>query len=309
MKFNPLPGTAKEAQAIRAPLSQLTGSEPALFVRETATKTNFNKLHCPKVVVLSTHGFVLSDFNYKARLGVQNQAVNDEMKTRYKNDVKEGVFVLGVIANSAAEKAGFAEGDAITVFDGKPISDSTSLVSAVQSGGKGWHEVTRIRKNQLEVVKVNVAVEKVVAENNENPLLRCGLALAGANNREKANNGDDGILSGLEIVTADLRGTDLVVLSACQTGVGQVNNGEGVAGLRQCFQLAGANSIIATLWRVDDQSTTDLMTQFFKNLSAGQPKADALRNAQLALIESMKAAGKTPSPYYWAPFTLTGKWK
>ena len=134
----------------------------------------------------------------------------------------------------------------------------------------------------------------------ENPLLRSGLALAGANKLQSGN--DDGVLTALEASGLDLWGTKLVVLSACETGVGKVTNGEGVYGLRRSLVIAGAESLVMTLWQVDDFATKDLMAGFYKKLAAGKPRSAALREIQLELL----AQDKFAHPFYWASFLPAG---
>ena len=135
----------------------------------------------------------------------------------------------------------------------------------------------------------------------ENPLLRSGLALAGANTRQSGEH-DDGILTAAEVAQMDLRGTQLVVLSACETGVGEVQNGEGVYGLRRALVLAGAETQVASLWKVADDATKDLMVDYYQRLLKGEGRSAALRNAQLTMLNSYDRS----HPYYWAAFVPIG---
>ncbi|MGZ4079752.1 MAG: CHAT domain-containing tetratricopeptide repeat protein, partial [Bacteroidia bacterium] len=142
--------------------------------------------------------------------------------------------------------------------------------------------------------------EKKFIKKFDNPFLRCGLLLAGAN--ELVNGHNQGILSGLEISGLNLQGTELVILSACQTGTGDIQNGEGVYGVGRAFRIAGSKTQVISLWDVQPEATTHLMAIFYKNLLTGIGKADAFRKAQLELIHSKKTA----SPFYWAGFILSG---
>lgn len=140
-----------------------------------------------------------------------------------------------------------------------------------------------------------------------NPLLRSGLALTGAN-KLKGSATDDGILTSLEAAALDLNGTQLVVLSACDTGVGEIVNGEGVYGLRRALVLAGAESQVLTLWPVADLATRDLMLDFYRRLQRGVGRTEALRQAQLRLLTRPAGARNYRHPYYWASFIQSGDW-
>ncbi len=140
----------------------------------------------------------------------------------------------------------------------------------------------------------------------QNPLLRSGLVLAGAN-RQTENSLQDGILTALEISGMDLNGTDLVVLSACETGIGATRIGEGVYGLRRAFQLAGTKTVIMSLWSVPDKETGELMIDYYRSLMEGSSKSDALRNASIKMIHKRRSEKGAAHPFFWGAFISAGE--
>ena len=145
----------------------------------------------------------------------------------------------------------------------------------------------------------------------DNPLLRSGLALAGANLLK--GDADDGIFTALEAAGLDLWGTRLVVLSACDTGVGEVKTGEGVYGLRRALVLAGSETQVMSLWPVSDEVTRDLMVAYYRDLQQGAARGAALQQVQLRLLargeqqQSRRQGRDYSHPFYWASFILSGE--
>ena len=146
--------------------------------------------------------------------------------------------------------------------------------------------------------------ETLAGKKAQDPLLRSGLLLADCEESLRGYSGsseeEDGILTAYEAMNLFLDQTDMVILSACETGVGEIDNGEGVYGLQRAFQQAGSRYVLVSLWKVDDEATGLLMTKFYEMQLDGVPFAEAFNKARLAVRE------KYPEPYYWGAFVLIG---
>ena len=138
-------------------------------------------------------------------------------------------------------------------------------------------------------------------------MLRAGLAFAGLNPNApllgEIDTDNDGVLTAMEVLSLNLTGTRLVILSACETGLGEIHEGEGVYGLRRSFQEAGVDSIINSFWEVSDDGTQLLMTKFYDKYLDGIPPREAMREARLEMVEDFRWS----SPFYWGAFAMVGR--
>lgn len=177
---------------------------------------------------------------------------------------------------------------------------ATKAAFAAKAEGKGVLHLATHGFFVPKTCKRDVVIE-------QNPLLRAGIALAGANDREAR---DGGILTAAEIAGLGLDGTAWVVLSGCDTGTGDVLAGEGVLGLRRAFHTAGVRTVVASLWPVEDEETRHWMVALYAaHFQQGRDTAEAVRAAQLARIRARRHAGASTHPFYWAAFLAVGDWR
>jgi CHAT domain-containing protein len=190
------------------------------------------------------------------------------------------------LPETAEELRMVAAGGAARVLTG-----GEATVEAVLSGGRG-HAV------------VHIATHGYFADAaclpSSNPLTRSGLVLAGA------NRGAGGYLTALQVSGADYSGVELVTLSACETGLGEIRDGEGVFGLTRAFLLAGADGVVLSLFRVPSRETVDLMSRFYTARRTSPTNADALREAQLAMLQARRERKESTHPFFWGAFQAVG---
>ena len=231
-------------------------------------------------------------------------------------------FNLASNAEPAAPlRGGTVSCDEFHTLDFHPLPGSGSEVSEIAQAWRRWNrsetaslvtgaDATRGRfLSEAEHNRIlHVATHAFLLDQscgNGNPLMHSGLVFAGAN-----SNREDSILTAQQIASLDLSGVDWAVLSACNTGNGELHDGEGVLGLERAFRVAGARSVIMTLWPVDDKITHQFMHNLYaERLGRHASTSDAVWNASRSLLLERRAAGKSTHPWYWAGFVGSGAWE
>jgi CHAT domain-containing protein/Tfp pilus assembly protein PilF len=326
--FQPLPGTEDEALAIKALLPKAS-----VLRREQATETALKQVSGPRILHIATHGFFLDN---QAAAPIENDplGIGSSGTTAVLASGEANPYTVQFEATPEFEAAqekvkGFrtrglnayivksevkGKGSFYRVRAGNFRTQAEAQKYGADMQEKGVVSdffVTRYEPPQRGLMEQSSSVNEPLsnlrlskfATKVEDPLLRSGLALAGANQGKSGD--DDGVLTALEAAYLDLLGTKLVVLSACDTGVGEVKNGEGVQGLRRAFVLAGSESQVMSLWPVSDESTKDLMVPYYKALQQGEGRSEGLRQVQLRMLRGRK---DQRHPFYWAAFIQSGEW-
>ena len=217
---------------------------------------------------------------------------------------KEGEIILEQVDAQNEARNVFSQGAA----EEQVISELTEIPEILHIATHGFFlKADENLKKRL--LKLQRGADLQVPPPGDNPLLRAGLAFAGINKNAQflgdIDTRNDGVLTALEVLDLKLSGTKLVVLSACETGLGEIHEGEGVYGLRRAFQEAGVSEVVNSLWEVSDAGTQALMIEFYQRILSGMPARQALRESQLAL----KASPLWGQPYIWSAFMMVGSYE
>ena len=335
--FPQLPGTEGEALAIKAMLP-----EASLLLQQRATEAALKQVIGPRILHIATHGFFI-DYQEPARIGspgpvgpalaqanpytVQLEAT-PELETA--QETIRRLREQGVDAYILKSKVR-GKGSFFRVRTGNFPTRTEAQKYGADLQEKGVADeffVARYKAPQGDLMAPAPTIAQVTtkpapapsansqpitetfsglrlskfAARVKDPLLRSGLALAGAN--EGKSGDDDGLLTALEVAGLDLWGTKLVVLSACDTGLGEIKNGEGVQGLRRALVLAGSESQVISLWAVPDELAKDVIIPYYKALRRGDGRGEGLRQVQLQMLRSRDRR----HPFYWAAFIQSGEW-
>jgi CHAT domain-containing protein len=298
--WRPLAQTAEEVDFIQ---SRLDVSEEYVHRSDRATETQLLQTPSPKRMHIATHGFFFESQITWLLDDAQAAALTDEFLDRLFPNTRSHEAFEDNAESSVAGRLLSRSNVGRTVLDVRRTS--LRYENRVQQANAFLDDLENLPKRKSEI--------KMDLLRWSNPLIRSGLVLADRNRivRDRAAfdgdrlsafaGTDDGLATAYEISWMDLRTTDLVVLSACETGLGDIVTGEGVYGLGRSFQTAGAKSVIMSLWQVDDAATRDLMTTFYDSLDEGATHQAALRQAALSVRASQ------PHPYFWGPFVAMGR--
>lgn len=243
------------------------------------------------------------DFQNK-QLSVRSYFIADSTSSRstgfkYLKGTDEEVKSISRNFDRSGYKSTLYTDDKATEFNFKQLSNTNTHIIHIATHGF-YLPVEKVKHNEFEFMGFDGNQRNVVYQN---PLLRSGLALYGANKawrgEEVPNDWEDGILTSQEISELNLTQTDLVVLSACETALGEIKGSEGVFGLQRAFKMAGVKSMIVSLWKVDDSATSQMMQSFYKYWLGGMSKHEAFKKAQGEI-----RALHPNDPYFWAAFVL-----
>jgi CHAT domain-containing protein/tetratricopeptide (TPR) repeat protein len=307
------------------PIARVLPSTKKLYVSSDGifNKINLNGIQDPK-----TGKFVID--NYEIRLLSNTRELTESHPSMAKSNLTGSVFGYADFNLAETDKAvstgkraiatrfGFTEGDIpmlpatekeVNLLNGLLKEkqwrvQSFTLSQATEANLKNVHDpqILHIATHGFFLGDVDINDELQTDEERQitqNPLFRSGILLAGAALKQESGQ-EDGVLTAFEAMNLHLDKTELVSLSACETGLGEVRNGEGVYGLQRSFLVAGARTVVMSLWQVDDVATQELMSSFYKSWLSGGDKFQSFRQAQLEIKERYK------HPFYWAAFVLIG---